>query len=84
MSNEFSCFWYDPDGNCHKEHAFVSAREAVQMAHSLSTRPAAKMGVIRRIVITDGDDFTVFLWEDGAIKFPHTSQQDAKEMRHDH
>lgn len=70
MVNEFSVFWFDPDGNTHKELAFVGAKEAVEMAHSLSRRPAVALGVIRRIMITDGDDYCVFLWEDGKIVFP--------------
>lgn len=71
MNNEFSVFWQDPDGNCHKERAFVSAKEAVECAHSLANRPATRMGIIRKIMITDGDDFTVFLWEhDKGVVFP--------------
>jgi len=78
--NEFNVFWFDPDGNTHKEREFVTAMEAVECARSLSTRPAAKLGVIRRIMITDGDDFCVFLWEDGRVVFPddHTREMEAR------
>jgi hypothetical protein len=84
MTNEFSVYWSDPDGNTHKELAFVSARDAVEKAHSLSTRPAAKMGVIRKIIITDGADFTCFLWQDGKVVYPDEVAIRTGTARHDH
>ena len=71
MQDEFSVFWYDPDGYCHGERYRVGAKEAVECAHSLTNRPATRMGIIRKVVIADGDDFTVFLWEhDKGVVFP--------------
>jgi hypothetical protein len=67
---EFSMYWWDPDGNQHRELSFVTAREAVEKAHSFTTRPAARMGMVKKIMITDGLDFCVFLWEDGKIVHP--------------
>jgi hypothetical protein len=70
--NEFSVIWYDPEGTAHKERESLSAADAVRLAHSLSLRPAAKppLSVIRKIMIVDGEDFCVFLWEDGKIRYP--------------
>jgi P2-related tail formation protein len=60
--DEFSVFWWDPDGNCHAERRYIGALAATELAHSLVLRPAASLGIIRRIIITDGGDFTVFEW----------------------
>jgi hypothetical protein len=83
MTNEFSVYWTDPDGNNHKELAFVSARDAVEKAHSLSTRPAAKIGVIQKIIITDASDFTCFLWQDGKVVYPNQDTLPVGSARHD-
>ena len=69
--NEFSVFWWDPTGTYHKELSFVSAKEATEKAISLAKRPAALIGVIQKVMITDGNDFCVFLWEFGkGVVFP--------------
>jgi hypothetical protein len=82
--NQFSVYWFDPDGNTHKEREWIGAKEAVQFAHSLTSRPAAKIGVIKRVVITDADDFTCFMWEDGKVIYPKVHDLQQAVARHDH
>lgn len=69
--NEFSVFWFDPGDNSYPELRFTDAKSAVEKAKSLTTRPAAVMGIIKRVIITDGGDFTVFEWKNGeGVTFP--------------
>jgi len=71
MKNEFSVYWYDPTGAYCCEAKFVGAEEAVELARSLTNRPAARMGIITRVMITDGGDFCVLDWRNGeGIVFP--------------
>jgi hypothetical protein len=63
--NEFSVYWFDPDGNSNLELAHVDARTAVDFAMDFPNRPAGLMGVIRRVIITDGGDFCVYDWRHG-------------------
>jgi hypothetical protein len=65
---EFSVVQFFPDGNVKR---FVGAEEAVRTAKDYSTRPAILLGVIERIIITDGGDCTVFEWKAGeGVTFP--------------
>ena len=49
----------------------VSAEEAVETARSYTTRPAAVLGIIRRVIITDGGDNTCFEWKNGeGVTYP--------------
>jgi hypothetical protein len=70
-ASEFSVWWFDPDGYSHPEKCFVDAETAVRLAFSLTERPAAKLGMIRRVIITDGGDFTNFEWKHGiGVTYP--------------
>ena len=66
----FSVVWFDPEGYSYRERSQLSGREAVILAHDLSLRPAATSGMIKRIIITDWGDRTVFEWKDGEVTFP--------------
>jgi uncharacterized protein CbrC (UPF0167 family) len=69
--NEFSVFWYDPDGNYHRELSYVDAKTAVEFAHDFVKRPAGLLGIIQRVIITDGGDFCVFEWKYGkGVTYP--------------
>jgi hypothetical protein len=68
---EFSVMQFFPDGTCEYVKRFVGAEEAVRTAKDYSTRPAVLLGVIERIIITDGGDYTVFEWKAGeGVTFP--------------
>lgn len=69
--NEFSVFWWDPDDNYHRELSMVDAETAVKFAMEFPNRPAGMMGIIRRVIITDGGDFTVYEWKHGeGVTYP--------------
>jgi hypothetical protein len=40
------------------EALFIDAETAVKLARDVTERPAAKIGVIKRVIITDSADFT--------------------------
>ena len=61
-TGEFSVWWQDPEGTSHPEARFIDAEAAVKLALSMCTRPAAMVGVIADVKITDGGDFTNFHW----------------------
>lgn len=67
MSNEreFNVVQFFPDETYEYVRRNVSAEEAVEAARSYTTRPAALMGVIQRVIITDGGDSTNFEWRFG-------------------
>lgn len=70
-AREFSVHQFFPDGTseCVRDH--VGPEEAVQTAHSFTTRPAAVLGIIQRVLITDGGDCCVFEWQFGkGVVFP--------------
>jgi hypothetical protein len=69
--NEFNLYWWDPQGNQHEELRFVDAKRAVERAASLSRGPAAQIGMVKRIIITDGGDYTTFEWKkDHGVTYP--------------
>jgi hypothetical protein len=66
---EFSVFWWDCNGWQHTELQRVRAKHAVDAAYRLSYGPASVLGMVARVIITDGGDCTVFLWthENGLV-----------------
>jgi hypothetical protein len=74
MANEFSVYWWDDKGNQHEELRFVSDRNAVNAAHRLCKGPASILGLVKRVIITDGGDYTNFEWtKEKGIIFPPPS-----------
>jgi hypothetical protein len=77
MSNEkeFSvCIFYS-DGAYDYVRRYVSAEEAVKVAKSYTERPAALIGIINRVIITDGGDFTNFEWIfDKGVTYPEKEE----------
>jgi hypothetical protein len=62
---EFSVWWWDANGEAHAELRGFDAKSAAERAASLAHGPAALFGMIERIIITDGGDFTNFEWKKG-------------------
>lgn len=62
---EFSVWWWDADGVLHEELRFVDAKTAVNRCYALTKEPASVLGIIQRVIITDGGDFTNFEWKHG-------------------
>lgn len=71
ITNEFTLYWWDRDGEQHRELVMVSVERALRRAESLANGPASKMGIVKRIMITDGGDCCAFEWthKDGVV-FP--------------
>ena len=62
---EFSVCVFYPDDSYTYERRFVDAETAVRAAKSFTDRPAALIGMIRRVIVTDGDDCICFEWQHG-------------------
>lgn len=65
MSDLFNVVLFFPDGSHHYERRGLEAKEAVELAKQCTERPAAKIGMIERIIITDSGDCTNFEWTYG-------------------
>lgn len=63
--SEFSVYQFFEDGSYERVRSFVSAEEAVKAAQHYTTCVAARLGITRRVIITDGLDYTVFEWLHG-------------------
>jgi hypothetical protein len=64
-TGEFSVFQEFVDGSQECVRRNVSAEEAVTAAKHYCTSVGAKIGTTRRVIITDGEDFTNFEWKFG-------------------
>jgi hypothetical protein len=74
--NEFSVCQFFEDKSYEYFKRFVGAKEAVEAAHFLSHNVAAKMGITRRVIITDGGDQCVFEWKHGeGVTFPTPAER---------
>ena len=70
-AGEFSVFQFFNDDYHECVRQGVGGQEAVETARSYMERPAAQLGVIRRVIITDGGDNTTFDWRFGeGVVFP--------------
>jgi hypothetical protein len=68
---EFSVYVFFANGNSMPVRTFIPAGEAVKVAQRYATNPAARLGITKRIIITDGGDDTVFEWKRGkGVTFP--------------
>lgn len=68
---EFSVYEFYPDETYTLVKAFVSAEEAVRTAKACTQKPAVMLGVIRKVMITDGGDACVFEWRaDVGVVYP--------------
>ena len=71
MSGEFSVYWTDAGDGQHEELRFVDGEKAVKAAHRLTKGPASMLGMVKRVIITDGGDCINFEWKKGeGIVFP--------------
>jgi hypothetical protein len=68
---EFSVAQFFADGSYEYVRRGVNALEAVRAARHYTHNVAAKLGIVDRVIITDGGDDTVFEWiKDRGITFP--------------
>lgn len=75
---EFSVCQFFEDDTHEYVRQFVGAKEAVETAHHYCFSVGAKLGTTRRVIITDGDDFTVFEWKFGeGVTYPRDASAKA-------
>jgi hypothetical protein len=76
--NEFSVCQFFEDGSYEYVRRFVDAKEAVTAARHYTDNVAAKMGLTKRVIITDGGDYTVFEWVAGkGVTYPTPEMRQA-------
>jgi hypothetical protein len=67
----FSVFQFFHDGSHECVRRFVGAEEAVKAAHHYTHNVASKLGIVDRVIITDGGDYCCFEWKRGeGVTFP--------------
>jgi hypothetical protein len=68
---EFSVYQFFADTQCERVLSFVDGRTAVEQAKALALSVGGRLGMTKRIIITDGGDCTVFEWKFGqGVVFP--------------
>lgn len=71
MTGEFSVCQFFTDGQYEYVCRFVDAETAIQKAQFFSTNVSAKVGLTKRVIITDGGDCICFEWVHGkGMVFP--------------
>lgn len=71
MADEFSVCQFFEDGSYEYVRRFVSAEEAMSAFRHYTNNVATRMGITRRVIITDGGDCTNAEWQYGkGITYP--------------
>jgi hypothetical protein len=65
MSNEFSVYQFFEDDTYECVRQFVGIQEATDAFAHYTNNVASNIGVTKRVIITDGGDFTVAEWKYG-------------------
>jgi hypothetical protein len=69
--SEFSVVEFYDDGEYAYVERWLDGESAVKVAKRCTEKPAVRLGIITKVIITDGGDFTVFQWEHGkGVTFP--------------
>lgn len=63
VRNEYSVCQFFEDGQNEYVRRYVSAEEAIVTAKHYCYSVGAQIGIVKRVIVTDGGDNTVFLWE---------------------
>jgi hypothetical protein len=62
---EFSVYQFLSDGTTERVRSFVVAEEAVNAFFHYTNSVAVKLGMVEKVMITDGGDQCVYQWEKG-------------------
>lgn len=62
---EFSVFQFFTNGEYERVRDHVDAEEAAKAVKHYTNNVATKLGVVERVIITDGGDSTCFEWTKG-------------------
>lgn len=75
MSKEFSVAQFFTDGNYEYVRRFVTIEEAITAFKHYTDSVAVKMGMVSRVIITDGGDLICYEWEYGkGLTYPTPDQ----------
>lgn len=82
MTGEFSVCQFYSDGTYEYVRRFIPVEEAVKAAIHYTASVGVKMGVVKRVIITDGGDCIAFEWTstDGIV-FPPSNKTEQKETK---
>lgn len=70
-AGEFSVCQFFPNGTHEYVRRGVDAEEAVRVARHYTANVASKLGMVERVIITDGGDDCCFEWKKGeGVTFP--------------
>lgn len=70
-SNEFSVYQFFMDDSYERVREFVSAEEAMQAFKHYTTNVSSRIGMTKRVILTDGGDCICFEWIHGkGIVYP--------------
>ena len=71
MTGQFNVVQFFEDDSHEYVRRGVDAEEAVKAAHHYCNCVGARLGMTRRVIITDDGDFTNFMWEYGkGVTYP--------------
>ena len=71
LNEEFSVVIWFSDGSYEYFKRWIGAKEAVETAKRQTETVGARSGMVAKVTITDGGDYTVFQWEYGkGVTFP--------------
>jgi hypothetical protein len=80
---EFSVYQFFADKSYERVLSFVDGRTAVTQAAELTRSVGGRVGTTRRVIITDGGDYTVFEWRFGrGVVYPPEDGQQPDRRRH--
>ena len=67
----FNVYQFFADDSYEQVRELVPAEEAVKAAHHYTHNVASKLGMVERVIITDGGDDCCFEWKRGeGVTFP--------------
>ena len=64
-SGEFSVYQTFEDGTTERVRTFVPLSDAFDAFRHYTTNVAVTMGIVKRVIMTDRNDFTVMEWQHG-------------------
>jgi hypothetical protein len=74
-NREFSVYQFFANKSYERVLSFVDGRTAVEQAAQLTHGVGGRLGTTRRVIITDGGDYTVFEWRFGeGVVYPPNSE----------
>ena len=64
-TGEFSVYQTFEDGTTERVRTFVPLSDAFDAYRHYTTNVAVTMGIVKRVILTDANDFTVMEWKHG-------------------